>query len=336
MHRTFLEYFCAVEIVHRFEKQRTLTFEQLRNEIFGQHWQDETWHEVLRLICGMVNLSFVNLLIDFILSQTIDKEALVKSNTTDFVNLGVEGFTHLLLAADCLSDTKVSVSTYDIRNKVVEKLKEEIEFPIERFAFESAFEIFDKILQHSSGSLDWVKQQTTINGNDINGINRDSIQSAAVNAIAKHYRNQDTLSLLKTLLKESFWTLKRAATWAIPEYFCIDNETFTLLKENLKIDSRSVRCATISVLSRYQPINNEIFNLFADLIREDPFTRKFNWEDNPKQLALEFLLSKNFRHSEVLNLLVFSVENDPDEKFRQWAQEQLKIQNIKLQIEEGA
>jgi predicted NACHT family NTPase len=32
MHRTFLEYFCAVEIVHRFEKQRTLTFEQLRDE----------------------------------------------------------------------------------------------------------------------------------------------------------------------------------------------------------------------------------------------------------------------------------------------------------------
>jgi hypothetical protein len=54
MHRTFLEYFCAVEIVHRFEKQRTLTFDQLRAtnslEIFGQHWQDETWHEVLRLI----------------------------------------------------------------------------------------------------------------------------------------------------------------------------------------------------------------------------------------------------------------------------------------------
>ncbi|MCG8367053.1 MAG: NTPase (NACHT family), partial [Pseudanabaenales cyanobacterium] len=33
VHRTFLEYFCAVEIVNRFEKQRTLTFEQLQNEI---------------------------------------------------------------------------------------------------------------------------------------------------------------------------------------------------------------------------------------------------------------------------------------------------------------
>ena len=58
MHRTFLEYFCAVEIVHRFEKQRTLTFEQLRDEVFGQHWQDKTWHEVLRLIFGMLDVKF--------------------------------------------------------------------------------------------------------------------------------------------------------------------------------------------------------------------------------------------------------------------------------------
>ncbi len=69
MHRTFLEYFCAIEIVHRFEKQRTLTFEQLRDEVFGQHWQDETWHEVLKLICGMICTSFSHEIVKFILSQ---------------------------------------------------------------------------------------------------------------------------------------------------------------------------------------------------------------------------------------------------------------------------
>lgn len=326
MHRTFLEYFCALEIVYRFEKQRTLTFEELRDTVFEQHWKDETWHEVLRLTCGIVSIKFANSLIDFILNQKIDIEALIEATTTDFVNLKVEGFTHLLLAADCISDVKNSVAIHNTRNNLLEKLKQEIEFPKIRLSFESAFEIFDRILQHSPDSSEWVKQQTTLTGHGANGVNRDAIQSAAVNVIAKYHRNQDTLDWLKGLLKESFWTLKRAATWAIPEYYGLDDEIFTLLKINLEIDNRSVRCATISVLSRYQPINNEIFNLFSNLVRNDPFVRKFKWQDNPRQLALECLLSQNFRSSEVLDLLVFCAANDPDEQFRQWAKQQFELQ----------
>jgi predicted NACHT family NTPase len=49
VHRTFLEYFCAWEFVNRFGKH-TLTEEQLKTEVYEEHWQDESWHEVLRLI----------------------------------------------------------------------------------------------------------------------------------------------------------------------------------------------------------------------------------------------------------------------------------------------
>jgi predicted NACHT family NTPase len=69
MHRTFLEYFCAVEIVYRFEKQRTLTSEQLRDGVFGLHWQDETWHEVLQLICGMMETKFAGEIIECLMSE---------------------------------------------------------------------------------------------------------------------------------------------------------------------------------------------------------------------------------------------------------------------------
>ena len=53
VHRTFLEYFCAVEICQRFQIEQTLTFSQLKMEIFG-HWADESWHEVLCLLAGMI------------------------------------------------------------------------------------------------------------------------------------------------------------------------------------------------------------------------------------------------------------------------------------------
>ncbi|MCP4697305.1 MAG: hypothetical protein GY862_10700 [Gammaproteobacteria bacterium] len=56
MHRAFLEYFCAAEIVERLRPhaKEKLTPEKLKTDIFLAHYQDKTWHEVLRLICGMV------------------------------------------------------------------------------------------------------------------------------------------------------------------------------------------------------------------------------------------------------------------------------------------
>ena len=57
VHRTFLEYFCAAWFVELFQKKQTLTLEQLKKDVFGLHWRDETWHEVLRLIAGMVERS---------------------------------------------------------------------------------------------------------------------------------------------------------------------------------------------------------------------------------------------------------------------------------------
>ncbi len=36
-----------------------------------------------------------------------------------------------------------------------------------------------------------------------------------------------------------------------------------------------------------------------------------------------------------LELLRDRAENDPDEQLRQWAQEQLKMQNVKLKMEDG-
>jgi hypothetical protein len=110
MHRTFLEHFCAVEIVHRFEKQRTLTFEQLRDEVFGQHWQDETWHEVLRLICGMICTSFSHEIIKFLLRQE-----------------DIYGrFMNIFMADDILFDIGNKEQSTFLREEVFEKLKEVI------------------------------------------------------------------------------------------------------------------------------------------------------------------------------------------------------------------
>ena len=66
VHRAFLEYFAATAFTNQFEKNRTLTFEELRDEVYGKHWQHQSWHEVLRLISGIIAPRFAGDLIQFL------------------------------------------------------------------------------------------------------------------------------------------------------------------------------------------------------------------------------------------------------------------------------
>ena len=94
VHRTFLEFFCAAEFVKRFSKRGTkgggLSLKELQADVYGKHWRDESWHEVLRLIIGSKNFDeeFAGEIIDFLIRiQPVD-----------------EGVDALLLAADCYAE----------------------------------------------------------------------------------------------------------------------------------------------------------------------------------------------------------------------------------------
>jgi predicted NACHT family NTPase len=111
VHRTFLEYFCASEFVERFGKRGIeggLTLEELKTEVFGKHWQDESWHEVLRLIAGMIDTSFAGQLIDYLMA--LDGEA--------------EKFINLFLAAECLSEVRNRSHIEVTVKQLLEQLKE--------------------------------------------------------------------------------------------------------------------------------------------------------------------------------------------------------------------
>ncbi len=90
VHRTFLEYFCAAWFVELFQKKQTLTLEQLKDEVYGLHWKDESWHEVLRLIAGMVGEKQAEELILFLMKQDGRHDKLA----------------NLMLAAGCLSEVR--------------------------------------------------------------------------------------------------------------------------------------------------------------------------------------------------------------------------------------
>ncbi|MFI5888949.1 HEAT repeat domain-containing protein [Actinoplanes sp. NPDC051513] len=69
VHRAFLEYMAAADIVQRFH-DRELSEDDLLG-IYAAHWQDPSWHEVLLLIVGMQE-SFAGRIIDFLLAEDPD------------------------------------------------------------------------------------------------------------------------------------------------------------------------------------------------------------------------------------------------------------------------
>jgi hypothetical protein len=167
VHRTFLEYFCAMEIVHRFEKARTLTFEQLRDEVFGLHWQDETWHEVLRLICGSIDPKFACNLVEFILSRKcqeslfIDQEHYRRWGENRFIS---RAFTNLYLSDGCLSEIIDNPSKLDLKDDLVSRYKFEIENRNHLLNFESSDEISKRIFQNSptQETYFWLREQINL------------------------------------------------------------------------------------------------------------------------------------------------------------------------------
>jgi len=63
VHRTFLEYFCAADVVYQFNVAKMLATDGLF-ALFDQRCRDDDWREVLRLICGQIDDSFVGQIVE--------------------------------------------------------------------------------------------------------------------------------------------------------------------------------------------------------------------------------------------------------------------------------
>ncbi|MEH1770388.1 MAG: HEAT repeat domain-containing protein [Nostoc sp.] len=120
VHRTFLEYFCAWEFVWQFKETQMLTIEELKNEVFGKHWQDESWYEVLRLIAGSLESKFAGEIIEHLIKIFEDglNEGAYEEKLTDI----------LFLASDCILDVKNRSTITVTDNKLLNYLKKVAEY----------------------------------------------------------------------------------------------------------------------------------------------------------------------------------------------------------------
>jgi predicted NACHT family NTPase len=152
VHRTFLEYFCAWEFVWQFKETRELkTIKELIDETFKKHWQDESWHEVLRLICGMIEPKFVAEVIDFLLEQEVDRSKFLNERG----RAKKEGLGNLILAANCFAEVRNRNLIAITSEKLLEKLKSEIEHESEPWFDSDLAEILVSLIATTWSERHW-------------------------------------------------------------------------------------------------------------------------------------------------------------------------------------
>ena len=368
VHRTFLEYFCAVEIVQKFEKQRTLTYKQLRDDVFGQHWPDEIWHEILQLICSMIDPQLATQLIEFLLTQEIDRTKYIEYGLNGS-SLNVEGLKNLLTASKFLSEVIGFLVIFPTRQKVLKALQNEVEVPAIPLSEKAATEVLNQIAEYFPETLSWLKQQVSQNENE-------SVRRKAIWAIAQNFREDDTFTWLRErALEDIYREVRASAIETISLYFRNVPDVFSLITTVIKEDQDSlvrwvavlsasrdfsdtldllpclierakrdqdsfVRGAAIEAISNIFSDEYSIFELLCYLAISDTFNtiqdiatyqiyqKERGFDPNPRRVALKSLIAHYSSHPKTLELLSDRATHDPDEKLREWAKEKLDQLNI--------
>ena len=94
------------EYLRQFEKQTTLDLDGLI-QVYREHWRDESWHEVLCLMAGMLDAKFIGKILEYLIGE--DGEA--------------EGFSNLFLAARCLDEVKNRNDIADVAGQLCDEVK---------------------------------------------------------------------------------------------------------------------------------------------------------------------------------------------------------------------
>lgn len=293
VHRAFLEYFCAYAFVYQFEKTRELTIEQLKTEVYDKHWDDQSWHEVLRLICGMVDQKWsgdiIGHLIPKVYSDIKNTEPLSQQSDSS-TSIDVSRIVKILvgaieLPAQCLSELKSIIGIDEIltafsesnswmaRWDFIHTLKEHFHEQLHALSFIRKHAAKDKNSDVRSAAVDALKyypnEKHTLPFLYECAVNDDheEVRCAAISALAEAFNdNQETIPFLSELaLKDKNAAVRSAALSSIAKNYRDLPETLPLLRERAINDiDRRVRSSALNALAQY--FRNEPDTLL--LIRE--------------------------------------------------------------------
>ncbi|NEO49710.1 MAG: NTPase, partial [Moorea sp. SIO4A3] len=327
VHRTFLEYFCAWEFVRKFEKKQEISLEQLKTEVFGKHWPDESWHEVLRLIVGMIDSNKAGEIIEYLMAQ-------------DSI---MDEFKNLFMAADCLSEVRnrYEIKSTDARllNRFKDLIFYDLNYDYDPYGYQANLvrdlhtQAVVAVATHWQDHPDtlrllqkWARSDTDL-----------FVRGTAIEQLALGYKDHpDTLALLQESARsDTYCYVRLRAIEQLALGYKDHPDTLAILQEWARCDQHwLVRAKAIEQLAQgwhdrvAWPTANQpwLFEFLCDRTLNDPFERDQDQDYdnvNPRKIALNAILNYYPNHSQTRSLLLDRAEHDSDPKLRKFAQGQL-------------
>jgi Domain of unknown function (DUF4062)/HEAT repeats/NACHT domain len=135
VHRAFLEFFCAEDIVRRFQDDREWTPGELVADVLGPHWSDGSWDEVLLLVAGAIPAEVAGGLVGYLL-RTADP----------FWQPGHDALPkNISLAYRCLGEIRNSAAAAPLDRALTDTLTVLLESAAQSFIYD-ADQAFDDVL----------------------------------------------------------------------------------------------------------------------------------------------------------------------------------------------
>ncbi|MFI5531839.1 NACHT domain-containing protein [Kitasatospora sp. NPDC051853] len=145
VHRTFLEYLAAADLIHRYEHEREWTPQQLVEEVLAPRAEDPAWHEVLLLIAGQLRERDVAALVDHLLRLFRQRETVTSADS-------------LVLAVRVLAEVKKIGSLAGQSREVVDDLTAHLALEVDDyFSSPGRYELAVELAADLAGfSPNWV------------------------------------------------------------------------------------------------------------------------------------------------------------------------------------
>ncbi|MFF0155818.1 HEAT repeat domain-containing protein [Micromonospora sp. NPDC005203] len=264
VHRALLEFFCASEIVSRFEKTRELTEADLTSRVYAAHWEDPAWAEVLRLIAGMVDATIADQLITYLLTEARP----IRSTVLDRPPLGA-----VVLAVQCLAEVRNLGAAAGSARLVLRSIIDLLRCPIRSFKDDRDGTRMDTILPiiATIGArwpgrdiyLDWFRAQGR------RATLRPAAQQAARIAAALFPDSPDIAGLLaEGALTGASAQQRRACLLGHAAAWTDAPRTRQLVDRSCRDPAPVVRRAAIEVLTTHWPAASDTLDILLLMVRD--------------------------------------------------------------------
>lgn len=319
VHRAFLEFFCATAFVQKFEKTKEITFEELKRDVYGAHWEDKTWHEVLRLICGMIDEKFAGEIISYLTTEVHQRWP---------EEAGKRPPWNISLALRCLSEVKNPTTVSDSSKLLLKSVClafDKYVFSMLHFIQEIGKDYFfrSEIVEPlESIGTDWPDKQPVVDW--LHNLNKPSL-FIGTNILGRFLAaccsgQEEIFQIFASYATHKDYTYRIMFPAIVIGWRHDPRALETLIDMAVNDPSTSCQLVAASSLAEHFGDSPQTFQILRNLVTYDETTRVSDSDSNTKrEFILTTIAEQYASHPETMLLLLDLAESDPSPKIRKVA-----------------